>query len=259
VSVGGKPAPGYPPAEGFFPPRRTLAALARAADGCRACPLYRHATQAVFGEGPRGATMMLVGEQPGDQEDRQGRPFVGSAGRLLDECLAAVGLERDELWLTNAVKHFKFEPRGKRRIHKKPTVTEVQACFPWLEAELDKVAPAMIVCLGSTATRALLGPAVRVRRDRGKVFTNRWASWVMPTYHPSALLRAPDENRESVRQAFLADLRRAAERYRATGLHSARNVKLAAERTARSIESAGQPARPAGGSDDRSPATRRAR
>jgi uracil-DNA glycosylase len=250
----------HPPAEDFFPPRRTLAALARAVDDCRACPLYRHATQAVFGEGPRGATMMLVGEEPGDQEDRQARPFVGSAGRLLDDCLAAVGLERRELWLTNAVKHFKFEARGKRRIHKKPTLTEVQACFPWLEAELEKVAPEMILCLGATATRALLGPEVRVVRDRGKIFTNRWASWVMPTYHPSALLRAPDENRESVRQAFLADLRRAAERYRATRLHAARNVKLAAERTARAIERrATQATQPAGGIHDQARATRRAR
>jgi len=158
----------YPPAEAFFPPRRTLAALAHAVQDCRACPLYRHATQAVFGEGRRDA---------------------------------------------RAVKHFKFEPRGKRRIHKKPGATEVQACLPWLEAELEKVGPEMIVCLGATATRAVLGPKVGVVRDRGKVFPSEWAPWVMPTYHPSALLRAPDDQRDATRQTFLADLRIAARRY----------------------------------------------
>jgi uracil-DNA glycosylase len=209
-----RPAPGFPPAERFFPPRRTLAALARAAQECRACPLYRHATQAVFGEGRRDARMMLVGEQPGDQEDLRGHPFVGAAGKMLDRCLAEAGLVRGELWLTNAVKHFKFEPRGKRRIHKKPNTTEVQACFPWLEIEVEKVGPEMIVCLGATATRALLGPEVSVERDHGTVYSNDWAPWVMPTYHPSALLRAPDEQRERKRETLVADLRVAASRYR---------------------------------------------
>ena len=209
-----RPARGFPPAESFFPPRRTLAALARSVQDCRACPLYRNATQAVFGEGPRDARMMLVGEVPGDQEDRQGHTFVGPAGKMLDRCLAEAGLVRDELWLTNAVKHFKFEPRGKRRIHKKPNTTEVQACFPWLEMEIEKVGPEMIVCLGAVATRALLGSKVGVERDHGKVFSNEWAPWVMPTYHPSALLRAPDDQRNRVRATFLADLRLAASRYR---------------------------------------------
>jgi uracil-DNA glycosylase family protein len=200
----------YPPAESFFPARVSLTSLARAVNGCRACPLYAHATQGVFGEGPKAAQVMLVGEQPGDQEDRQGHPFVGSAGKLLDRFMEEAGLPRDAVWVTNAVKHFKFEERGKRRIHKKPAVTEVQACFPWLLAEIEKVAPAMIVCLGATATRALLGPDVRVERDRGKVFVSPHAPWVMPTYHPSALLRAPEGARDRNRQAFLADLRQTA-------------------------------------------------
>jgi DNA polymerase len=156
---------------------------------------------------------MLVGEQPGDQEDRQGHPFVGAAGRLLDDMLAAAALPRDAVWLTNAVKHFKFEERGKRRIHKKPSTTEVQACFPWLEIELEKLAPEMIVCLGAVATRAVLGPKVGVVRDHGKVFTSEWAPWVMPTYHPSALLRAPDNRRNETREIFLADLRTVARQY----------------------------------------------
>jgi len=205
---------GYPPAQEFFPPRATLQGLARAANGCRACPLYRDATQAVFGEGPRGARLMMVGEQPGDQEDRQGRPCVGPAGRLLDEYLERAGLPRDAVWLSNAVKHFKFEERGKRRIHKKPSTTEVQACFPWLEMEMRKIAPEMIVCLGAIAVRAVLGPAARVERDRGKVLASEWAPWVMPTYHPSALLRAPEDSRARMREAFLADLRVAARHYR---------------------------------------------
>jgi|SRR5581483_12109301 len=205
---------GYPPAEEFFPPRVTLPALARAVNGCRACPLFRQATQGVFGEGPRGARVMLVGEQPGDQEDVQGRPFVGASGRLLDESLERAGLPREAVYLTNAVKHFKFEPRGKRRIHKRPSTTEVQACFPWLEMEMRKVAPEMIVCLGATAVRAVLGTAVKVERDRGKPQASPWAPWVMPTYHPSALLRAPDATRERMRAAFLADLRLAARRHR---------------------------------------------
>jgi DNA polymerase len=210
--VSRKPA-GFPPAEAFFPPRRTLPALARAVQDCRGCPLYRNATQAVFGEGKRDARLVMVGEQPGDQEDLQGHVFVGAAGKMLDRCLAEVGLPRQELWLTNAVKHFKFEPRGKRRIHKKPTTTEVQACFPWLEAELERLAPEMVVCLGATAIRAVLGPKVAVTRDHGKVFSTEWAPWVMPTYHPSALLRAPDEQRDATRETFLADLRIAAQHY----------------------------------------------
>jgi DNA polymerase len=204
---------GFPPAEDFFPSRRTVPALRRAVDGCRACPLYAAATQGVFGEGPSPARLMLVGETPGDREDLAGRPFVGSAGRLLDEALAAVGIGREEIYLTNAVKHFKFEQRGKRRIHKKPGATEVQACLPWLAAELEKVSPQMVVCLGSTAARALLGPGVSVERDHGRVLTEGPVPWVMVTYHPSALLRAPDAVRRRARAAFEADLRSVAERY----------------------------------------------
>jgi uracil-DNA glycosylase family protein len=203
----------FPPAETFFPRRKTQRALDAAVDGCRACPLYLHATQGVFGEGPLDARLMLVGEQPGDREDLEGRPFVGSAGNLLDRFLGEVGLPRQELYLTNAVKHFKFEERGKRRIHKKPAVSEVNACFPWLEQELRRVQPEMVVCLGSTATRALLGTAVSVQRDRGKVFESVLAPWVMPTYHPSALLRAPEGQRDRARAAFREDLAVAAARY----------------------------------------------
>jgi uracil-DNA glycosylase family protein len=203
----------FPPAETFFPRRRTLAGLSRAVDLCRACPLYLAATQGVFGEGPADARLMLVGEQPGDKEDLSGRPFVGSAGRLLDELLAAAGLPREEIFLTNAVKHFKFEPRGKRRIHKKPNVSEVDACFPWLEQEVRRVSPEMVICLGSTATRALLGTQVRVERDRGKVFESEWAPWVMPTYHPSALLRAPEGKRARTHEQLREDLALAAARF----------------------------------------------
>jgi len=207
-------APGFPPAERFMPARRTLPALRRAVDACRACPLYHRATQGVFGEGPAPTRLMMVGEQPGDREDLAGRPFVGAAGRMLDRMLEEAGLEREEIYLTNAVKHFKFEQRGKRRIHKKPSVTEVQACFPWLEVELARVRPEMVVCLGATAVRALLGRAVSVERDRGKVFRTDGVQWVMPTYHPSALVRAPERVRERARAAFLEDLGMVAARLR---------------------------------------------
>jgi DNA polymerase len=205
----------HPGAESFFPERRSLGAFARAVQDCRGCPLYLGATQAVFGEGPRDARLVLVGEQPGDREDRQGHVFVGAAGRVLDDCLAEVGIPRDRVWLTNAVKHFKFEQRGKRRIHKKPSQTEVQACFPWLSAELEMLAPRMIVCLGATATRAVLGTRVAVMRDRGRVFPSAWCEWTMPTVHPSALLRVPDEDREQARADFVRDLAIAAARFQA--------------------------------------------
>lgn len=206
----------WPAAETFFPDRRSLTAFHEAVDGCRACPLWRDATQGVFGEGPRDARLMLVGEQPGDSEDLEGRPFVGSSGRLLDEYLEEAGLDRSELFVTNAVKHFKHQQRGKRRIHDKPNRTEVTACIPWFEAEVELVAPAMIVCLGATAARAVIGPNVRVTKDRGRVFESRFASWVMPTYHPSALLRAPAEVRKRNREAFREDLAAVAKRYAET-------------------------------------------
>jgi probable DNA metabolism protein len=189
-----------------------IPAMAAACQGCKACPLHENATRAVFGEGPPAARLMLIGEQPGDQEDSAGRPFVGPAGKVLDEVLAQVGIAREEAYLTNAVKHFKFEPRGKLRIHRTPTLGEAIACRPWLEAEIAAVQPAMIVCLGATAARSLLGAEIRMTRQRGQVFSGTpWADWVMATYHPSALLRIPDPSaREEARRQFVEDLGKAA-------------------------------------------------
>ena len=197
-----------PTAREYFPADPDLPALAAACQDCAACDLCERATRAVFGEGPARARVMLVGEQPGDQEDLSGRPFVGPAGQLLNEALAQVGIAREEVYLTNAVKHFKFEPRGKRRIHRTPTLGEAAACRPWLEAEIALVKPERIVCLGATAARSLLGAELRLTRQRGEVFESTpWAPWVMATYHPSALLRMPDETaREEARRLFLADL-----------------------------------------------------
>ncbi|HXH05476.1 MAG TPA: UdgX family uracil-DNA binding protein, partial [Vicinamibacterales bacterium] len=203
----------------LVPPRPTLAALKRAAAGCRACPLWRGATQTVFGEGRRGARVVLVGEQPGDAEDRAGRPFVGPAGRLLDRALAAAGIDRRDVYVTNVVKHFKWEPRGKRRIHKKPSASEIAACRPWLDAELALVRPAVVVCLGATAAQALLGSSYRVSRARGRfVQTRPGAPAVMATVHPSSVLRAPDDRaRRAAREAFVADLRLVAARLASAG------------------------------------------
>jgi DNA polymerase len=195
--------------ESLLPERHTLPALRRAAAACVGCPLYLRATRTVFGEGPARAELMLVGEQPGDQEDRAGHPFVGGAGRLLVGLLAELGVAREEVYLTNVVKHFKFVDRGKRRIHGKPGAREVNACLPWLRAELALVRPSRVVCLGATATHALLGPQVRVERDHGEVFATELAPWVMPTYHPAALLRARDEGRERLYVALRGDLGRA--------------------------------------------------
>src|SRR5690242_811729 len=196
-------------AAGFLPPRRTLPALRTAAAPCRGCPLWTHATRTVFGEGPARARVMLVGEQPGHDEDLAGRPFVGPAGRLLDRALATAGLARDEVYVTNVVKHFKWEPKGKRRIHAKPGPMEIAACLPWLEAELDVVKPAVLVALGATAAGALLGPKFRVTEQRGQWIESRWAPRVMATVHPSAILRAPDEPaRHAERERFVADLAR---------------------------------------------------
>lgn len=213
-----EPIPVRPPAakpsasEEFLPEARSLAALREAAEGCVGCELFKRATHVVFGEGPADAPLMLVGEQPGDQEDRSGRPFVGPAGALLERTLERVGIDRPSVYVTNAVKHFKWEARGKRRLHVKPSAGEVQACRGWLMAEVDAIRPAMIVCLGATAAQAFLGRGFSVTRSRGEVYQAPWARWWMATYHPSALLRMPDEaSRAAATAAFEADLRIAAE------------------------------------------------
>ena len=185
-----------------------LKALAEAAEGCTACPLYKRATQTVFGEGPKNAPIMLVGEQPGDYEDVAGKPFVGPAGKIMDRALEEAGIDRKEVYVTNAVKHFKWEPRGKRRIHQKPNSREIAACRPWLEAELRVVKPKLLVCLGATAAQTIFGPSFRVTRERGKILSSDLAAKVMATVHPSSLLRQPDEeSREREYKNFVADLR----------------------------------------------------
>jgi len=183
-----------------------LDALREAAAGCTACPLYRNATQTVFGEGPERALVMLVGEQPGDQEDRQGHPFVGPAGRILDEALADAGIPRDRTYVTNAVKHFKWRARGKRRIHDKPNWSEVAACRPWLEGEATAVKPKAIVALGATAARAVTGRTVAITRERGHELESDLAPVVVATFHPSAVLRAQDRKDEML-AALAEDLR----------------------------------------------------
>ena len=186
------------------------AGAASAAEHCRGCDLYKRATQTVFGEGPKKAALMLVGEIPGDQEDQQGHVFVGPAGRLLDESLAAVGLNRKETYITNAVKHFSWQERGKRRLHQKPKWGEVQACKPWLQAEILTIAPKLVVCLGATAAQSLLGSDFRITKHRGELLKSELADRVMATYHPSAILRAPEPaDRDRMRVEFIADLRRA--------------------------------------------------
>ena len=191
----------------FIPPNPTLSKLREAAARCRGCDLWVNATQTVFGEGPATAEVMLVGEQPGDQEDRVGRPFVGPAGRLLDAALEHAGIERSRVYLTNAVKHFKFVviERG-RRLHKKPTAAEVRACNPWLQEEIRLMKPRVIVALGATAAQALLGKQFRVTQNRGKPIRSELAEAIVATVHPSAVLRAPDDAREQARREFFADL-----------------------------------------------------
>jgi uracil-DNA glycosylase len=177
----------------FLPARRTLPALRTAAATCRGCDLWKRGTQTVFGEGTADARVMLVGEQPGHDEDLAGHPFVGPAGRLLNRALVAAGIARADVYVTNVVKHFKWEPRGKRRIHAKPGPSEISACMPWLQAELDLVKPDVVVCLGATAAQALLGPGFRVTRQRGEWVSSPWAPRVLATVHPSSILRAPDD------------------------------------------------------------------
>jgi uracil-DNA glycosylase family protein len=199
---------GFVSAAAYLPDSLSLEALREAAQDCRACPLYANATQAVLGEGSRGSEVMLVGEQPGDQEDRQGRPFVGPAGRLLDEALEEAGIDRTKTYVTNAVKHFKWQARGKRRIHQKPNWSELTACRPWLDAELEVVKPRVIVCLGATAAQALLGRDFRVTRQRGVPVDSQLADYVLATIHPSAVLRQRDESsRHAEMRGLVRDLR----------------------------------------------------
>ena len=198
-------------ANDLIPERPTLERLREAAAGCQACELYKGTTQMVFGEGLKRARVMLVGEQPGDREDVEGRPFVGPAGRLLDEALEEAGIDRGTAYVTNVVKHFKWQPRGKRRIHQKPNAGEIAACRPWLDAELAVVRPTALVLLGATAAQALLGRSFRVTQQRGEPVESELAPFVTATVHPSAILRAPDEDRATERAAFVADLRRVAE------------------------------------------------
>ena len=199
-------------AAALIPERPTLDKVRDAAAGCRACDLWKSGTQTVFGEGRTAAEVMMVGEQPGDQEDLAGKPFVGPAGGVLDKALDEVGIDRRKVYVTNVVKHFKWQPRGKRRIHQKPNWSEMAACRPWLDAELELVKPRVLVCLGSTAAQALLGRDFRVTRQRGEPVESPLAPVVLATVHPSSILRAPDDAaRDQAMQDFVADLRRVAE------------------------------------------------
>jgi uracil-DNA glycosylase len=199
----------------LVPPRPTLPKLRQAAARCRACDLWERGTQTVFGEGLPRARVMLVGEQPGDREDLEGRPFVGPAGRILDIALEKAGIDRQQVYVTNVVKHFKWEPRGKRRIHQKPNSVEIAACRPWLDAEIALVRPDVLVCLGATAAQALLGRAFRVSRQRGEFLAAPFAPKVLATVHPSSLLRAPDEDTRRAETArFVADLKKVAKALR---------------------------------------------
>jgi DNA polymerase len=196
-----------------IPDRPTIRAAREAARDCRACDLWKLGTQTVFGEGPARARLMLVGEQPGDQEDLTGHPFVGPAGKLLDRALEEAGIDRADVYVTNVVKHFKWEPRGKRRIHKKPAAAEIQACRPWLETEIALVKPQALVCLGATAAQALLGRTFKVTAHRGELVASDLAPIVLATVHPSSLLRAPDpETRRIETERFVDDLRLVARR-----------------------------------------------
>jgi len=199
------------PSEGtaavLIPVRPSVKRLREAAAGCRACPLWKDATQTVFGAGGPSARLMLVGEQPGDREDREGKPFVGPAGRVLDEALEAAEIERREVYVTNAVKHFKWKPAGKRRLHQTPRANEIEACRPWVEAELSTVKPEALVCLGATATRSLLGSKVKVTKDRGTLIESPLAPLVGVTVHPSSILRVRDDDeRQIAREELAADL-----------------------------------------------------
>jgi uracil-DNA glycosylase family protein len=205
-----EPRPGEPVSE-LLPERPSLSSVRDVAAGCKACDLYRRGTQTVFGEGPRTAELMLVGEQPGDAEDLAGHPFVGPAGRLLDTALEEAGIDRKLVYVTNVVKHFKWEPRGKRRIHSKPNAAEIGACRPWLETEIALIKPRVLVCLGATAAQALLGKSFKVSRQRGELVPSSLAPVVTATIHPSSILRAPDvDARRDEMRRFVQDLRKVA-------------------------------------------------
>jgi uracil-DNA glycosylase family protein len=206
-----KRPPRKPPfsAADLIPDRPTVSKVSEAAAECKACPLWKRGTQTVFGEGRAGSRIMFVGEQPGDQEDIEGRPFVGPAGRELDRALEEAGIDRKDVYVTNVVKHFKWEPRGKRRIHKKPNASEIAACRPWLETEIALVKPAALVCLGATAAQALIGRGFKVSKQRGEPVDSPLAPIVAATIHPSAILRAPDDAaRREERRRFVEDLRK---------------------------------------------------
>lgn len=200
---------------------RSLRQVRAEAEQCMRCPLFMRATQTVFGEGPVHARMMLIGEQPGDREDRDGRPFVGPAGALLNRALAAADIARCDVYVTNAVKHFKWVPAEHRRLHQKPNAREIRACRPWLEAELALVAPQVVVALGATAAQSLIGPSFRVTQHRGRVWETPWAHAFVATFHPSALLRAPRERRDEMYADLVADLKTAAACLRRASSHQA--------------------------------------
>jgi DNA polymerase len=192
----------------FLPARLSLTSLREAARTCQGCDLYENATQTVFGEGERSSRVMLIGEQPGNDEDLQGKPFVGPSGRVLDEALAAAGIDRDDAYVTNVVKHFKWTPQGKRRLHKTPGAREIAACLPWLEKEIELIKPEVLVCLGATAAKALLGRDFRVTEQRGQVLPSQFGIRTVATVHPSSILRLPaSADRESAMERFIADLK----------------------------------------------------
>jgi uracil-DNA glycosylase family protein len=199
-------------ADALIPERPTLKTLHEAAAGCQACPLHETGTQTVFGEGLKRARLMLIGEQPGDREDIEGSPFVGPAGGILDKALEEAEIERGDAYVTNVVKHFKWTPKGKRRIHQAPKAEEIKACAPWLEAELDVVDPEVMVCLGATAVRAVIGSKARVMKDHGEFLESRLGRTAMPTLHPSAILRADPEDRDDAMALLVGDLRGVRER-----------------------------------------------
>ena len=215
-------------ARDFLPEKRTLTSLRGAAAGCRGCPLYERATQTVFGDGPARAPLLLVGEQPGSDEDQKGRAFVGPAGKLLDRALEEAGIERGDAYVTNVVKHFKWVPSGRRRLHQKPNAREIGACLPWLEEELRLVRPEVLVCLGATAAQALLGRTFRVSARRGERIESSWAPYVTATVHPSSILRArSDDERAQQLQSFIDDLRKVVDVLRASTRRRGRELRRA--------------------------------